>query len=54
MILLRQNGVVDVSKVGDGVVSVMLADKDNVVVSETHLWRSNKVSPRNVKSSFVA
>ena len=28
MILLRQNGVVDVSKVGDGVVSVMLADKD--------------------------
>ena len=24
------------------------------MVSETHLWRSNKVSPRNVKSSFVA
>ncbi len=47
MIPLRQNGVVDVSKVGDGVVSVMLADKDNVVVSETHLWRSTKAKPNH-------
>lgn len=54
MIPLRQSGVVDVSNVGDGVISVMLADSRNNVLSEAHLWKSHKVRPqRDIKTSYL-
>lgn len=54
MIPLRQNGVVDVSNVSDGIISVMLADSHNKVLSEVHLWKSEKAKPqRDVKTSYL-
>ncbi len=54
MIPLRQNGVVDVSSVSDGIISVMLTDSRNNVLSEAHLWKSNNVKPqRDVKTSYL-
>lgn len=54
MIPVRQNGVVDVSNVGDGVVSVMLADSHNNVLSEAHLWKSTNVKlQHDAKISYL-
>ncbi len=53
MIPVRQNGVVDVSNVSNGVISIMLTDGDNGVLSEAHLWRSAKAKPaHDAKVSF--
>lgn len=55
MIPVHQNGVVDVSNVSNGVISIMLTDKDNGVLSEAHLWRSAKVrSDHDAKVSYMA
>ncbi len=52
MIPVRREGVVDVSNVGNGVISVMLTDRDNNVLTEAHIWRSTKAKPNHDDKTY--
>ncbi len=55
MMPARQNGVVDVFNVNDGIISIMLTDCDNTVLSEVHLWKPTKAkSNRDIQISYKA
>lgn len=52
VIPVRREGVVDVSNVGNGVISVMLTDRDNNVLTEAHLWQSTKAKPNHDDKTY--
>lgn len=51
MMPVRQKGVVDVSNVNDGIMSIMLTDRDNTVLSEANLWHPTKGWPHGDATS---
>lgn len=55
MMPARKNGVVDVSNVNDGTISIMLTDRDNAVLSEANLWRPTKAKyVHDIRTSYKA